>query len=67
MKINFAALTDEEVIASLKLLVGDERRTVAAVLRHLNEFDRRRLAAGTRSRHSSSTPRPPGGEPCGTA
>lgn len=46
MKINFSALTDDEVVASLRSLVGDERRTVASVLRHLNEFDRRRLAVG---------------------
>lgn len=46
MKINFAVLTDDEVVASLRSLVGDERRTVASVLRHLNEFDRRKLAAG---------------------
>lgn len=46
MKINFAVLTDDEVIASLRSLVGDERRTVASVLRHLNEFDRRKLSAG---------------------
>lgn len=46
MKINFAVLTDDEVVASLRSLVGNERRTVASVLRHLNEFDRRKLAAG---------------------
>lgn len=46
MKINLTLLTDEELIASLKSLVGDERRTVTSVLRHLNEFDRRKLAAG---------------------
>jgi 5-methylcytosine-specific restriction endonuclease McrA len=46
MRVNLELLTDDELIASLKSLVGDERRIVAAVLRHLSEFDRRRLAAG---------------------
>lgn len=46
MKTDLRQLTDDELIESLKRLVGDERRTVAAVLRHLNEFDRRKIAAG---------------------
>lgn len=46
MKVNLELLTDDELITSLKALVGDERRIVASVLRHLSEFDRRRLAAG---------------------
>lgn len=46
MRIDLTLLTDEELIASLRSLVGDERRTVTSVLRHLNEFDRRKLAVG---------------------
>ncbi len=43
--MNLERLSDAELIASLKSLVGSERRTVAAVLRHLNEMDRRRIAS----------------------
>lgn len=46
MKVRLELLTDDELIISLKALVGDERRIVASVLRHLSEFDRRRLAVG---------------------
>lgn len=46
MKVRLELLTDDELIVSLKALVGDERRIVASVLRHLSEFDRRRLAVG---------------------
>lgn len=37
-------LTDAQLIASLKTLVLDERKCLVAVLRHLREMDRRRLA-----------------------
>lgn len=43
--MNLQQLSDAELIAALKSLVGSERRTVAAVLRHLNEMDRRRIAS----------------------
>jgi hypothetical protein len=45
MRVDLKLLTDEELIRSIKVLVGEERRTVVAILRHLNEFDRRTLAA----------------------
>ena len=44
---NLEILTNAELIASLKSLVGDERSVVVAVLKHLSEFDDRRLAAKT--------------------
>lgn len=37
-------LSNEELIRSLKSLVGDERVVVVAVLKHLTEFEHRRLA-----------------------
>lgn len=47
MMTNLKALTNDELIASLKALVGDERAVVVAVLRHLSEFEDRRLATKT--------------------
>ncbi len=44
MRKNLQLLADAELIGSLKSLAGDERCTIVSVLRHLNEFDRRRLA-----------------------
>lgn len=44
---NLKTLTNEQLIASLKDLVGDERGVVVAVLRHLTEFEDRRLAIKT--------------------
>ncbi len=44
MRKNLQLLTNAELIGSLKSLAGDERCTIVSVLRHLNEFDRRRLA-----------------------
>lgn len=37
-------LTDAQLVASLKSLVVDERKCLVAVLRHLREMDRRRIA-----------------------
>lgn len=44
---NLKTLTNEELIASIKALVGDERSVVVAVLKHLSEFEDRRLATKT--------------------
>ncbi|MBI2387322.1 MAG: HNH endonuclease [Elusimicrobia bacterium] len=41
---NLSDLSNDELIRSLKSLVGDERGVVVAVLKHLTEFERRRLA-----------------------
>lgn len=38
-----AAMGDEELITSLKRLVADERQSVAVVIAHLLEFDKRKL------------------------
>lgn len=43
-------LTDEELTRNLKRLTAEERRITAEVLRHLAEFDRRRLYHGAGSR-----------------
>ena len=47
MRKNLRSMTDSEVVRSLKTLVGTERRTVADILRHLVELDRRDFAVGT--------------------
>lgn len=44
MRPNLYQLTDDELIASLKTLVKEERERVTDILRHLAEMDRRRLA-----------------------
>lgn len=44
MNNSLALLSNEELIASLKTLVKDERGRTVAVLKHLAEMDRRRLA-----------------------
>lgn len=41
---NLSSLTNEELILSLKSLVGDERGGLVSILKHLSEFDRRQLA-----------------------
>lgn len=41
---DLSSLSNEELIRSLKSLVGDERGVVVAVLKHLTEFEHRRLA-----------------------
>jgi 5-methylcytosine-specific restriction endonuclease McrA len=44
MRNPLANLTDQELIASLKALVKDERRRTVDILKHLNEMDRRSVA-----------------------
>lgn len=44
MRQDLTLLSNDELIASLKKLVSDERERLVLVLRHLNEVDRRRLA-----------------------
>lgn len=44
MRIRLRALSDDELIASLRALVGEERRTLFTILCHLQEMDDRRLA-----------------------
>lgn len=44
MRIRLKTLTDDELIASILALAGEERRTVFYTLRHLHEMDDRRLA-----------------------
>jgi 5-methylcytosine-specific restriction endonuclease McrA len=39
-----AELTDEELILSLKSLAGGERGALVSILKHLSEFEKRRLA-----------------------
>jgi len=46
MRNDLTLLSDEELVRSLKALVRDERERLVLVLKHLNEFDRRRLAIG---------------------
>lgn len=41
---DLTALTDAQLVASLKSLVVDERKCLVAILRHLREMDRRRIA-----------------------
>lgn len=41
---NLSSLTNEELILSLKSLVGDERGGLVSILKHLSEFERRQLA-----------------------
>jgi len=45
MREDLRLLSDSELISSLKSLVQDERGRLVSALRHLAEFDRRRLAA----------------------
>jgi hypothetical protein len=40
-----SALTNEQVLASLKTMVGEERRLIATMLEHLAEVDTRKLYA----------------------
>jgi 5-methylcytosine-specific restriction endonuclease McrA len=42
--MNLSTLTDDELIRSIKTLTGDERGMIVSVLKHLSEFERRRLA-----------------------
>lgn len=44
MRYRLKALSDDELIASIRALVGDERRILFLILRHLQEVDDRRLA-----------------------
>lgn len=44
MSLDLTHLPDADLIGSLKTLIRDERRNIVAVLRHLAELERRRLA-----------------------
>ncbi len=48
MRSAFAHLSDEELLASLKRLVADERSKTVDVLRHIAEVDRRKAQVPTR-------------------
>lgn len=45
--MNLSTLSNDALIESLKSLVGDERSVIVAVLKHLSEFEARRLAVET--------------------
>lgn len=44
MNTRLKTLTDDELVASLRTLVGEERRILFQLLRHIQELDDRRLA-----------------------
>ena len=42
--MNLSTLSDDELVRSIKALTGNERGVVVSILKHLSEFERRRLA-----------------------